>query len=53
MTRLYCINFGLSAAAFVAACIKKEPAIAWIALFNAIISLQLANIIAKAERNIK
>lgn len=53
MTRLYCINFGLSAAAFVAACIKKEPAIAWIALFNAIISLQFANIIAKAERNMK
>lgn len=53
MTTLYCINFGLAAAAFIAACLAKEPAIAWIALFNAIISLQLANIIAKAERNIK
>lgn len=53
MTRLYCINFGLSVAAFVAACIKKEPAIAWIALFNAIVSLQIVTAISKAERNIK
>lgn len=50
---LYYINFGLATAAFIATCIAKEPAIAWISFFNAIISLQLANIIAKAERNIK
>ena len=53
MARLYCLNFGLSAAAFVAACIEKETAIAWVALFNAIISLQIADAISKAERNIK
>ena len=53
MTRLYCINFGLSAAAFVAACIEKETAIAWIALCNAIISLQIATAVSKTERNIK
>ena len=53
MTRLYCLNFGLSAAAFVAACIEKEPAIAWIALLNAVVSLQIATAISKAERDIK
>ena len=53
MARLYCMNFGLSAAAFVAACLEKEPAIAWIAFFNAIISLQIATAISKAERDIK
>lgn len=50
---LFYINFALAAAAFIAACLAKEPAIAWIALFNAIISLQIANAISKAERNMK
>lgn len=50
---LFYINFALAEAAFIVACLAKESAIAWISLFNAIFSLQLANVISKAERNIE
>lgn len=53
MTALYYINFGVATAAFFVACLTKESTIAWILFFNAVVSLHLANVWAKNERNIK
>lgn len=53
MTTLYYINFGVAVAAFFIACLTKEPVVAWITFFNAVVSLHIANVWSKKERNIK
>ncbi len=50
---LYYINFGVSAATVIVAAAHKEYAVAGLSLFNAIVSLKLASIFAKFERDIK
>ena len=53
ISRLYYINFGIAAATAVVAASNKEYAIVGLSLLNAIVSLQIANVISKAERNMK
>lgn len=53
MARLYCLNFGLSAATAVVAASNKEYAIVGLSLLYAIVSWGLASVFAAAERDIK